>query len=187
MCGEHLLNRASRLAWPGPYQSEREHTAYLRAFWAGAGPKCSWCREELGRAAIAALPPVPPLPNDVVDRLGLLLRRRHDYPADAWSATVSASGGPAALVRRLAPELFRRKPAQEFAGRRKGDVLVGVAIGPPATNAVYEVVDRAGVAWTVRLLDEGMVRKRRAWAWERTDDARLERLLAGVVEQARRS
>lgn len=183
-CGEHLLNRASRLGWPGPYRSEREHTVYLRAFWADAAPLCTWCREEAGRAAVAALPPVPPLPHDVVERLGVLLRRPHDYPGDAWSTTVRDAGGAAAILRRLTPTLWRRRTAQEFPGRRRGEALVGVAIAPAGTRSVYELVDGAGVAWTVRPLGPGVVRKRRAWAWERTADARLDCLLAGLVELA---
>ena len=183
-CGEHLLNRASRLAWPGPYRSEREHTVYLRAFWHDAEPRCTWCREEAGRAAVGSLPPVPPLPEDPVERLAVLLRHPHDYPGDAWSTSVQACGGAAAVVRRLAPSLRARKPTQEFPGRRKGEVLVGVAIAPAGAQRVYEVVDGAGVAWTVRPLGSGVVRKRRAWTWERTEEARLDGLLAGVVEHA---
>ena len=157
---------------------------YLRAFWHDAEPRCTWCRDDAGRAAVASLPTVPALPEDPVERLAVLLRHPHDYPGDAWPTAVRACGGAAAVVRRLAPSLRERKPTQEFPGRRKGEVLVGVAIAPAGAQRVYEIVDGAGVAWTVRPLGSGLLRKRRAWTWERADDPRLESLLAGVVEHA---
>lgn len=184
ICGEHLLNKSSRLAWPGPYQSEREHTAYLRAFWADPAPLCTWCREAAGVAALAALPPVPPLPGGVIERLTVLLRHPHDYPGDVWEQTVQRHGGPDAVIRLLAARLPARKPAREFAGRRKGDVLAGVSIGGPGTQEAYEVVDAAGTVWTVRPLGPGVMRKRRAWVWERAPEARVAQLLPRILELA---
>lgn len=183
-CGEHLLNRASRLAWPGPYRSEREHTAYVRAFWAGVGARCAWCREAAGIEALAALPPVPPLPSEVVERLAVLLRSPHDYPSDAWDQTVRQHGGVSAVAGLLAGNVHRRRPEQAFGGRR-GEVLAGVSVGRPGTEAL-EVMDRSGVVWVVRPLGVGVVRKRRAFAWERAGDDHVARLLPHLVELAGR-
>lgn len=183
-CGTHLLNRASRLAWPGPYQSEREHTAYLRAFWANAAPLCSWCRETAGVAALAALPPVAPLPRGVLERLTVLLRHPHDYPGDAWEQTVQQQGGPSSVLRQLAPRLSQRKPAQEWEGRKNGEVLTGVSVGTPGAEGGYEVMDAGGTVWKVRPLGSGMMRKRRAWAWERVPDDRVARLLPRILDLA---
>lgn len=184
-CSEHLLNRASRLSWPGPYRSEREHTAYLQAFWAGAAPRCSWCREAAGAAALDRLPPVAPLPGDVLERLAVLRRNPHDYPRDAWEQTVRRNGGSAAVARLLAARVSTRRSPQEFDGRRKGETLAGVSVGGcSGTDAVYEVMDRAGAVWTVRPLGTGLLRKRRAWSWEQTPEDRLARLLPGILELA---
>ena len=183
VCGTHLLQRASRLGWPGPYRSEREHTAYLRGFWADAAPLCAWCREAAGTTALAALPPVAPLPAGAVDRLAWLLRHPHDYPADAWEQTVRQNGGSAAVLRLLAPTVARRKVAQEFEGRRSGEFLAGVSIGGCAgAEAAYEVLDRSGSVWKVRSVSAGVVRKRRVWSWERACEERVAQLLPRVVE-----
>ena len=185
VCGTHLLQRASRLGWPGPYRSEREHTAYLRGFWADAAPLCAWCREAAGATALATLPPVAPLPAGAVDRLAWLLRYPHDYPADAWEQTVRQNGGSAAVLRLLAPTVARRKVAQEFEGRRSGEFLAGVSIGGcSGAEAAYEVLDRSGSVWTVRSVSAGMVRKRRVWSWERACEERVAQLLPRVVELA---
>ncbi len=184
ICGEHLLNRASRLAWPGPYRSEREHTAYLHGFWANAGPLCTWCREAAGAGALAALSPVAPLPGGALERLAVLLRHPHDYPRGAWEETVHQHGGACAVVRSLARSLYLRKQAQHFEGRKNGDVLTGVSVGRPTTQATYELVDGAGAVWTVRPLGNGMMRKRRAWAWEPTPEERVAQLLPRIVELA---
>lgn len=186
ICSAHLLNRASRLAWPGPYRSEREHTAYLRGFWASSAPLCTWCREAAGESALAALAPVAALPDGLLDRLAALQRHPHDHPADAWPQTVQRYGGTAAVVRSLAPALATRRPAQEFEGRRRGDVLVGTPVGPVGIRGVYELVDAVGTVWTVRPLSSGLVRKRRAWAWERAPEERVAELLARIVELAAR-
>lgn len=183
VCGTHLLHRASRLGWPGPYRSEREHTAYLRGFWADAAPLCAWCREAAGTTALAALPPVAPLPAGAVDRLAWLLRHPHDYPADAWEQTVRQNGGSAAVLRLLAPTVARRKVAQEFEGRRSGEFLAGVSIGGcTGAEAAYEVLDTSGSVWTVRSISAGVVRKRRVWSWERAGEERVAQLLPRVVE-----
>lgn len=184
VCGSHLLNRASRLGWPGPYRSEREHTAYLRGFWANAAPLCAWCREAAGTSALAALPPAQALPDGALERLRFLLRHPHDYPTDAWEETIRQNGGPTAVMRLLAPEVVARKPAQEFDGRRKGEVLVGVSVGGCDATAAYEVIDRGGAVWTVRSLAAGLMRKRRVWAWERACDERVLQLLPRLVELA---
>lgn len=185
MCGEHLLNRASRLGWNGPHQSEREHTAYLRGFWANSAPLCSWCREAEGMAALARLEPVAALPDGVLERLAVLLKHPHDYPRDAWEQTVRRHGGPEAVLRLLAPRVSERKSAQEFEGRRKGEYLTGVSVGGCyGTQATYEVMDPAGGVWTVRLLGNGVIRKRRAWSWERTPEDRVAQLLPRILELA---
>ncbi len=185
VCGEHLLNRASRLGWSGPYRSEREHTAYLQAFWANPAPLCSWCREGSASAAVAALTPVAPLPAGALASLALLLRHPHDYPRDAWQQTVLHHGGQAALLRLLAPRVCERKSSQEFEGRRKGEFLVGVSVGGcTGVQTTYEVLERSGGVWTVRPLGGVLVRKRRAWAWEATDSERVALLLPRIVELA---
>lgn len=183
-CGEHLLNRASRLSAPGPYRSEREHTAYLRAFWASAAPLCTWCREAAGAAALDALPPVAPLPGGVLERLTVLLRHPHDYPGDAWEQTVRQHGGPAAVVRLAAPCLLQRRPAKEFEGRNKGDFLTGVSVGGAGAQTTYELLDAGGAVWTVRPLGAGVRRKRRAWVWDRASEERVGQLLPRILELA---
>lgn len=183
-CPEHLLAPATRLAWPGPYQSEREHTAYLRAFKSNPSPLCAWCREAAGVEALAALPPVPPLPGDVLQRLTVLLRHPHDYPKDAWHQTVRAHGGAAAVVRLLGPRVVPRRPAQELQGRTRRDVLVGVSVGGSATPGTSELLDHSGVVWTVRPLGKAPLRKHRAWVWERAADERVAQLLPGLLEWA---
>lgn len=184
VCGNHLLHRASRLGWPGPYRSEREHTAYLRGFWANSEPLCAWCREAAGTTALAALPPVAPLPAGALERLGWLLRHPHDYPTDAWEQTVRQNGGSAAVLRLLAPRLARKK-AHEFEGRRRGEFLAGVSVGGCTSVAdSYEVIDRGGAVWMVRPLGTGVMRKRRAWTWERACDERVAQLLPRLVELA---
>lgn len=185
-CPEHLLTPATLLAWPGPYQSEREHTAYLRAFKSNPSALCAWCREAAGVAALATLPPVPPLPDDVLQRLTVLARHPHDYPKDAWHQTVQAHGGAAAVVRLLGPRVVPRRPAQEFQGRTRRDFLLGVSVGGSATlgTSELELLDRAGVVWTVRPLGKAPLRKHRAWAWERASDERVAQLLPGLLEWA---
>ena len=183
-CPEHLLIPATRLAWPGPYQSEREHTAYLRAFRSNPSALCAWCREAAGVAALSALPPVPPLPDDVLQRLAVLLRHPHDYPKEAWRQSVQAHGGAAAVVRLLGPRVVPRRPAQEFQGRTRRDFLVGVSVGGSATPGTSELLDRSGVVWTVRPLGKAPLRKHRAWAWERASDERVAQLLPGLLEWA---
>lgn len=185
MCGEHLLNRSSRLGWTGPYRSEREHTAYLRAFWADAAALCAWCREAAGSAALAALPPVAPLPSGVLERLTYLLLHPHDYPREVWDETVRRHGGPAGVLSLVAPRVAERRPAQEFDGRKKGDLLAGVSVGGcSGTQATREVLDRAGGVWTVRPLGTGVMRKRRAWAWEPVAQERVAQLLPRILEMA---
>ena len=185
VCGEHLLNRSSRLGWVGPYQSEREHTAYLRAFWADAAPRCAWCREASGTAAMAALPPVAPLPGGALECLAFLLRHPHDYPKDTWEQTVRRHGGAAAVLRMLPSRVLERKVPQEFAGRRRGEHLSGVSVGGfSGTQTTYEVLDHTGTLWTVRPLSGAMLRKHRAWAWKPTDDDRVAQLLPRIVEMA---
>ena len=184
ICGEHLLNRASRLAWPGPYRSEREHTAYLRGFWASGAALCAWCREGAGAAALAALAPVAALPGGVLERLAVLLRHPHDYAGDEWERTVIQHGGPASVLHLVAPQLCRRKPMQEFGGRRKGEVLVGISVGSPGTQGIHEVMDDVGAVWSVRPLGTGVMRKRRAWSWERAPDDRVAQLLPRIVDLA---
>lgn len=185
MCGEHLLNRSSRLGWTGPYRSEREHTAYLRAFWANAAALCAWCREAAGTTALAALLPVAPLPSGVLERLTFLLRHPHDYPREAWDETVRQHGGSAAVLRLAAPRVAERKSGQEFDGRRKGELLAGVSVGGcSGTQTTYEVLDRAGGVWTVRPLGSGIMRKRRAWAWEPVAEERVAQLLPRILEMA---
>ncbi|MGI8684221.1 MAG: hypothetical protein ACR2MO_03850 [Acidimicrobiales bacterium] len=185
VCGEHLLNRASRLGWSDPYRSEREHTAYLRAFWANAAPLCSWCREASATAALAAMAPVAPLPVGALECLAFLLRHPHDYPRDAWDQTVRQHGGQAAVLRLLAPRVCDRKLSQEFEGRKKGDFLAGVSVGGcSGRQTTYEVLDRSGAVWTVRPLESVLVRKRRAWAWEATAGERVAQLLPRIVELA---
>ncbi|HET7488364.1 MAG TPA: hypothetical protein VFJ85_10580 [Acidimicrobiales bacterium] len=183
-CREHLLQRSSHLAWPGPYRSEREHTAYMRGFWAHPGARCAWCRQQAGVDAMAALPPVEPLPPGVVERLTVLLRSPHDYPSDAWEQTIRQHGGVTAVAELLAGGVHSRKPAQAFDGR-KGEVLAGVSVGSPGAEA-FEVMDRLGVVWVVRPLGVGLVRKRKAWAWERAGDDEVARLLPRIVELAAR-
>lgn len=183
-CGEHLLNRASRLGWAGPYRSEREHTAYLRGFWGNTAPLCAWCRETAGNAAVGRLAPVAELPADVIERLLVLLRRPYDYPSNAWERTVQEHGGAAAVLRVVAPLLTKRKAPQTFEGRRSGEYLTGVSLGTLTGRKVYEVVDRDGAVWTVRPLSAGLVRKRRAWAWEPIIEPRVTALLPRVMELA---
>ncbi|HEX2698617.1 MAG TPA: hypothetical protein VHM89_00230 [Acidimicrobiales bacterium] len=186
-CGEHLLNRSSRLGWNGPYRSEREHTAYLRAFWADAAPLCAWCRESSGTAAVAALPPVAALPGGALECLGFLLHHPHDYPREAWDQTVRQHGGPVAVLRLLAPRVFQRKAAQSFEGRRKGEHLAGVSVGGcSGTQSTYEILDDGGNVWTVRPMVGGVLRKHRAWMWEPVDDDRVIQLLPRIVELAGR-
>ena len=182
-CGDHLLHQTSRLGWPGPYHSEREHTAYLRGFWAGAAPMCAWCRERSAEAAVAALPAVAPLPADTVERLTELLRHPHDYPGDVWAQTVGQHGGPAGIARLLGPRLTARREAVSFEGRR-GEQLAGVSVGMPGTDGTLQVIDRAGAVWAVRPLVCGVVRKRRAWTWERAPEEGLARLLPRMLELA---
>lgn len=183
MCGEHLLHRSSRLASPGPYRSEREHTAYLRGFWANGEPLCAWCRELAGTAAVATLAPVPPLPADVGARLAVLLRQPHDHPADAWAETVRAHGGPARVATLLAPRVVARHRAQVFEGRRRSLVLIGVALTLPRRESGCEVVDGSGVVWSVRPASPGLSR-RRAWSWEPAAAARVAALLPTLVDLA---
>lgn len=185
-CSQHLLNGASRLSWPGPYRSEREHTAYLRAFWASSQPLCTWCREGAGVAALAALLPVAPLPGDLLERLTVLLRYPHDYPGDCWAQTVQEQGGAAAVLRLLGPQLCRRRSPQEFDGRRKGDVLAGVSVGWAGTLGTYEVVDGGGTLWVVRPMSSLLVRNRRVWSWQRAPEERVDELLPRIVELSRR-
>ena len=182
-CAEHLLSRSSRLARPGPYQSEREHTAYLRGFRASAAPMCAWCRERAAEAAVAALPPVAPLPADTVQRLAVLVRHPHDYPNDAWGETLRRHGGPAGVARLLAPRVLACRPAVSFEGRR-GEVLAGVSLGSAGANGTLQVVDRAGSVWAVQPLVTGLVRKRRAWSWERAPEEGVARLLPRLLELA---
>lgn len=183
-CGEHLLNGGSRLAAGGGHRSEREHTVYVRAFSGGAAPRCAWCRAQAGDAAVAALAPVPPLPADAVERLRELARRPHDHPCDAWDASVRRLGGAAAVVRLLAPRLARRRPTVEFEGRRRGEVLAGVAITRSGPRGACEVVDGAGSVWSVRTVDAGVVRRRQAWAWDPVPEQRVAAVLARIVELA---
>lgn len=182
-CGEHLLNGGSRLA-AGGHRSEREHTVYVRAFSGGATPRCAWCRAQAGDAAVAALGPVAPLPADAVERLRELARRPHDHPGDAWDASVRRLGGPAAVVRLLAPKLVQRRPTVEFDGRRRGEVLAGVAITRSGPRGACEVVDGAGGVWSVRTVDAGVVRRRQAWAWDRVPEERVAAVLGRIVELA---
>lgn len=184
-CGEHLLSGSSHLAAPGPYESEREHTAYLRAYWAFAGPQCAWCREDAGRSAVALLPPVAPLPSEVLARLSLLLDHPHDYPSGEWDRTVRQHGGPARLLRLLAPRLWQLKEPQRFEGRRRGEVLVGVTVGVPGVAGTCDVVDADGGVWTARLLPESGRRRWRAWDWEPASAERVGRLLPHIVATAR--
>ncbi|MGH9283678.1 MAG: hypothetical protein ACRD0S_12175, partial [Acidimicrobiales bacterium] len=165
------------------YRSEREHTAYLRGFWANGQPLCAWCRELAGTAAVATLPPVPPLAGDVVARLTTLLHRPHDYPPETWADTIRSHGGPARVAAVLAPRLLSRHRAQTFEGRRRGQSLSGVALGLPRRDAACDVVDRAGTVWSVRALSPGFSR-RRAWAWEPVPADRVAALLATMVDRA---
>jgi hypothetical protein len=84
----------------------------------------------------------------------------------------------------LAPRLSQRKPSQEFEGRKRGEVLTGMSVGPPGTQGAYEVLDGAGGVWTVRPLGSGVMRKRRAWAWAPVTDDRVFRLLPRILELA---
>ena len=183
-CGDHLLNGGSRLSSGGSHRSEREHTVYLRAFSAGATPRCAWCRTRAAEAAVAMLVPTATLPSDVVERLRLLLRHPHDHPRDAWDATVRDFGGAAAVVRLLGPRLGQRRAAVQFEGRRKGEVLVGVAVGRSGARSACEVVDSAGCVWSVRAVDTGLVRRRQVWAWETVPEERVARMLGRIVELA---
>lgn len=182
-CGGHLMSRSSRLARPGPYRSEREHTAYVQGFRAGAGELCAWCREAAAEAAVAALPPVAPLPTDTVQRLAVLVRRPHDYPDGAWAETLRRHGGPAGVARLLAPRLLASRPSVSFEGRR-GEVLAGVSVGSFTGDGTLQVVDRAGSVWAVQPLVTGVVRKRRAWAWAPAPEAGVARLLPRLLELA---
>lgn len=185
VCGDHLLNRSSRLGWNGPYRSEREHTAYLRAFWANHAPLCSWCRETAANGALAAMEPVAPLPAGVVECLAFLLRHPHDYPRDTWDEIVRRNGGTPAVLRLLAPRVCGRKSSQGFEGRRKGEFLSGVSVGGcSGEQTTYEVLDGSGSVWTVRPLTGVLVRKRRAWSWEPTPADRVAQLLPRIVELA---
>ena len=185
VCGEHLLTGSSQLGLPGPYESERERTAYLRAFWAFAGPRCAWCREEAGRSAVALLAPVTPLPDEVLARLSVLLDHPHDYPPGEWDRTVRRHGGAARVLRLLAPLLLQLKEPLRFEGRHRGQVLVGVTVGGPGAAGTCEVVDAAGTVWTVRLLPEKPLRRWRAWEWEKASPARVGQLLPHIVDTAR--
>lgn len=182
-CAAHLLSRSSRLARPGPYRSEREHTAYLQGYRSSVAPMCAWCRESAAEAAVAALPPVAPLPADTVQRLTLLVRRPHDYPNDAWAETLRRHGGPAGVARLLAPRLLARRPSVSFEGRR-GEVLAGVSVGAFSASGTLQVVDRSGSVWAVQPLVTGLVRKRRAWSWEPAPEEGVARLLPRLLELA---
>jgi hypothetical protein len=183
VCGEHLLHRSSRLASPGPYRSEREHTAYLRGFWANGEPLCAWCRELAGTAAVATLAPVPPLPSDVAARLAVLRRHPHDYPADAWPDAIRRQGGPAQVAAVLAARLMARHRVQTFEGRRRGQALTGVPLGVPRRDIGFEVVDSSGTVWLVRAQSPGLS-KRRVWSWEPAAGHRVEAVLPALVDLA---
>ena len=182
-CAGHLLSRSSRLARPGPYRSEREHTAYLQGYRASATPMCAWCRETAAEATVAALPPVAPLPADAVQRLTLLVRHPHDYPNDAWAETLRRHGGAAGVARLLAPRVLANRPSVSFEGRR-GEVLAGVSVGSFNARGTLQVVDRAGSVWAVQPLVSGLVRKRRAWSWEPAPEEGVARLLPRLLEIA---
>ena len=157
---------------------------YLRAFSAGSTPRCAWCRTRAAEAAVAMLVPAATLPSDVVERLRLLLRHPHDHPRGAWEATVRDYGGAAAVARLLGPRLCQRLATAEFEGRRKGEVLVGVAISRSGGRSACEVVDGAGSVWSVRAVDTGVVRRRQAWMWAAVPEERVARMLARIVELA---
>lgn len=183
VCGHHLLNGGSRLAAGVDQRSERERTAYVRAFSGGPSPRCTWCREAAGDAAVAALGPTAPLPADVLERLRALLARPHDHPRDAWDSTVRRHGGPAAVARLLAPRVARSGSVVEFGGRR-GEVLAGVSVGRSDGRSGCEVLDPHGSVWSVRVLGAGLVRRRPAWVWAPVPEERLAELLPRIVELA---
>ncbi|MGH9151978.1 MAG: hypothetical protein ACRD03_06205 [Acidimicrobiales bacterium] len=170
----------------GPYKSEREHTAYLRAFRASASPLCMWCREAAGVAALAALPPVAALPTGAIERLAVLLRHPHDYPSDSWEQTIRQQGGVTAVLQMIAPRLPQQKSPREFEGRKKGEVLIGVSLSRPGTDPTYEVIDGAGAVWTVRGSASRVMRKRQGWTWEPTPEERVAQLLPRILELAAR-
>ncbi len=159
---------------------------YLRAFWASRDHLCAWCREAVGTAALAALPAVAPLPDGLSERLTTLIHHPHDYPRDAWDETLRRHGGAAGVVRLLAAGLSSRQGVRQFEGRRRGDLLAGVCVTTPGTSATYELVDRRGAVWTVRAAAGGVVRKRRAWAWERAGEERVAQLLPRILELSAR-
>lgn len=183
-CEEHFGSGQSRLSAGAGQRSEREHTAYLRAFSAGATPRCAWCRAQAGEAAVAALRPAPALPADVVERLRELLRHPHDHPREAWDTTVRDHGGAAVVVRLLGPRLSGGQLNAEFRGRRRHELLAGVAITRAGWRGACEVVDGAGSVWSVRPV-EGVGRRRRAWTWEPVSETRVAMLLPRIVELAR--
>ena len=180
-CGEHLRTRSTREASGGSTWSERQHTAYVFASSAGGATRCVWCREAAADAAVAALAPSTALPADVVARLGTLLRRPHEHPRGAWDSTVRAHGGPLAVARLLGPRLSQRRPAMEFDGRRRGEVLAGVSVFRDGRRRC-EVVDATGLVWAVRAVDAGVVRRRQAWAWAPVPEERVAQLLPRLVE-----
>lgn len=181
-CGRHTCGRhtVSRLG-PSGQRSERERTAFLGAFWAGDRPMCSSCREASALAAVATLPPVAPLPENVVARLLVLLLHSHDYLPGEWDRTVREHGGSAAVVRLAAPLLSSSRTVQVFRGRRSGDVLTGLLIGCSGTT-VKHVIDGLGEVWTVRPVTSGVLRKRRSWAWEHTAPEQVAQLLPRILE-----
>lgn len=181
-CVEHPAHRASLLGSPGQHRSERERTAFLGGFWAKDVPLCPSCREVAGIAAVAALPPVAPLPQDAVERLLVLLGQSYEYPLDAWDRTVREHGGAAAVVRLAAPRLFSCRTQQRFKGRRAGDVLAGVLVACSRTEVKHHLIDHDGEVWTVRPISAGVVRKRRSWAWERKPHDEIVLLLPRILE-----
>ncbi|MGH9164506.1 MAG: hypothetical protein ACRDZW_03195, partial [Acidimicrobiales bacterium] len=70
----------------------------------------------------------------------------------------------------------------DFAGRKRGQVLTGVAVGRNGTHPSFEVVDAAGAVWTVRPFISRVTSRRQGWTWEPTEEERVVQLLPRLLE-----